>query len=195
MNIRRVAVLFTCLFLGVFLLTFEIEPTNKKDDPIIFIFGLGGSGTRGVTQLYHSWGCKNVSKVSSVLDHLFYTKQVNMYIYEILEQTRSANYEYASLNKSLLKLIDDKMQEAMYRIRYAQQFHPCAVIKAPRLAYMLPVLRHYFPRCKLIHVVRDARDMAFSRNIRQLLQLGHYIMDDTFFQYFSLETQQDLLLS
>lgn len=47
--------------------------------------------------------------------------------------------------------------------------------KAPRSYLFLPFLRARFPSLRFIHVVRDGRDMALSRNQRQARQYGHLL--------------------
>jgi len=44
--------------------------------------------------------------------------------------------------------------------------------KAPRTVYLLPFIHAQFPDCKFIHVLRDGRDMAFSKNQNQLRKHG-----------------------
>ena len=48
--------------------------------------------------------------------------------------------------------------------------------KAPRSVYLLPFLRTEFPNLKFIHVLRDGRDMAFSKNQNQLRKHGGEIL-------------------
>ncbi len=48
--------------------------------------------------------------------------------------------------------------------------------KAPRTIYLLPFLHAQFPGLKFIHVIRDGRDMAFSKNQNQLRKHGRAIL-------------------
>ena len=47
--------------------------------------------------------------------------------------------------------------------------------KAPRTIYVLPFLHAQFSGLKFIHVIRDGRDMAFSKNQNQLRKHGRAI--------------------
>ena len=49
--------------------------------------------------------------------------------------------------------------------------------KAPRSIYLLPFLYAQFPDLRFIHVLRDGRDMAFSRNQNQLRKHGPKILN------------------
>src|SRR5205807_8226874 len=49
--------------------------------------------------------------------------------------------------------------------------------KAPRSVYLLPFLHAQFPQLKFIHVLRDGRDMAFSKNQNQLRKHGRAILN------------------
>ncbi len=48
--------------------------------------------------------------------------------------------------------------------------------KAPRSIYLLPFLHAQFADLKFIHVLRDGRDMAFSKNQNQLRKHGRAVL-------------------
>jgi Sulfotransferase family len=48
--------------------------------------------------------------------------------------------------------------------------------KAPRSIYLLPFLYAQYPGLKFIHVLRDGRDMAFSKNQNQLRKHGPKVL-------------------
>jgi hypothetical protein len=48
--------------------------------------------------------------------------------------------------------------------------------KAPRSIYLLPLFHAQFPKLKYIHVLRDGRDMAFSKNQNQLRKHGKEVL-------------------
>lgn len=48
--------------------------------------------------------------------------------------------------------------------------------KAPRSIYLLPFLHAQFPQLKFIQVLRDGRDMAFSKNQNQLRKHGAEVL-------------------
>jgi hypothetical protein len=63
----------------------------------------------------------------------------------------------------------------------------------PRSAYLLPLLYEYFAKLKLIHVIRDGRDMAFSKNQSQLRKHGPFMLSWWERSFYSLPKR--LLLS
>lgn len=44
--------------------------------------------------------------------------------------------------------------------------------KGPRSMYLLPFIHHLLPKLRFLHIVRDGRDMALSRNQNQLTLYG-----------------------
>ncbi|RYD60972.1 MAG: sulfotransferase, partial [Verrucomicrobiaceae bacterium] len=48
--------------------------------------------------------------------------------------------------------------------------------KAPRSIYLLPLFHARYPGMKYIHVIRDGRDMAFSKNQNQLRKNGSAVL-------------------
>jgi hypothetical protein len=50
--------------------------------------------------------------------------------------------------------------------------------KEPRSLYVLPLLARAFPALRVVHVVRDGRDMAFSSNQNQLRKHGAALLGD-----------------
>jgi hypothetical protein len=54
--------------------------------------------------------------------------------------------------------------------------HPWGV-KNPRTILMLPYLNQKYPGMRFLHVVRDGRDMAFSKNQNQLEKYGEFLFE------------------
>lgn len=50
--------------------------------------------------------------------------------------------------------------------------------KGPRSMYLLPLFHDYFSDVKFIHLVRDGRDMALSKNQNQLSLYGDLLLGD-----------------
>src|SRR5437660_4132332 len=48
--------------------------------------------------------------------------------------------------------------------------------KEPRSIYLLPFFHRQFPGLKFLHVVRDGRDMAYSKNQNQLIKHGDSLL-------------------
>eukprot|EP00026_Physarum_polycephalum_P011466 Phypoly_transcript_11695.p1 GENE.Phypoly_transcript_11695~~Phypoly_transcript_11695.p1 ORF type:complete len:313 (+),score=32.57 Phypoly_transcript_11695:102-1040(+) len=178
MRLWKVLLIFTIFITFTFFILNpkEREPQNKRE--LVFIFGLGGSGTRAVTTLFHSWGCTNVSKINFALDNIFFHNELDDYIYEILAVTHTGNYNFTKdiRNPHLAAKINETMKKAQVIVGNAQEKFSCVVVKAPRLIFLLPVIHKYFPNAKYVQVVRDGRDMAFSDNIGQIIDFGRYML-------------------
>ena len=50
--------------------------------------------------------------------------------------------------------------------------------KEPRSIFLLPFFHRHFPGMKFLHVIRDGRDMAYSRNQNQLRKHGHTLLTE-----------------
>jgi len=177
----RLQKLLGCLCVGtvvLLLLTFPRSQVseNAKQGKVVFIFGLGGSGTRAVTRLYESWGCKiDFFKLDEALDNSLVHK-LNPFTFPIMNKTRSTDYTFSSIPTDLLPDIERRMGQIMNVIHNVSHTNDCVVVKWPRLIYLFPILRHYFPESKFIHVVRDARDMMFSTNELQYHEFQKYLL-------------------
>jgi len=65
--------------------------------------------------------------------------------------------------------------------------------KAPRSIYLLPFLYAQYPGLKFIHVLRDGRDMAFSKNQNQLRKHGPKVLS-WHERWFNAEPVRSILL-
>jgi hypothetical protein len=84
-----------------------------------------------------------------------------------------------ALSKNEVAQMDKDFQDALAR-HLAGSTHESGARwgwKAPRSIYLLPFLHAHFPKLKFIHVLRDGRDMAFSKNQNQLRKHGRAVLN------------------
>jgi hypothetical protein len=98
-------------------------------------------------------------------------KFAQTWILRYLEQGNSlSEVETKRMSRSL------RIALALHRGGIPDPEMPWAV-KNPRLMLVLPFLWQEFPQLRFIHLVRDGRDMAFSRNQFQLKDFGNSVLD------------------
>lgn len=134
----------------------------------VLIGGSGGSGTRALRQaLIEAGGFfgvppqTNDSGDSEALI-LFY----NRYLNAILRATRTVNYRFADVPQPVRAQTFPIFRRAV--AQYLGDYRPGNDpwgIKNPRTLYALPYFRRLFPDFRLLHLVRDGRDMAISDNM------------------------------
>jgi len=145
-------------------------------DPIILI-GTDGSGTRVPTRALSKMGVSILvdPDVAHQMDidgsevGLHFTKLIR----DLLCITGGPNYKLENLPKEIQKRILSSVRPWILFIR-AQA---CKIakkrksletfrfgFKKPDLIYFIPVLRHFWPNAKFVHIIRDGRDMALSKN-------------------------------
>lgn len=159
-------------------------PTEVKDEaPIVFIGGLGGSGTRAVAGAmaglgYYPGGCLNVSN-----DNLIFTE-----LFKRPDWVRSGPPESAIRER--LTLFERVMREgidpeavvawsglAKFMLQQGRGLagRPDTVgwmTKEPNCHFFLESILDRWPNAVFVYVVRHPLDMAFSRNRSQLGNWG-----------------------
>lgn len=131
-------------------------------DPV-FVGGTGGSGTRVVASLAEQAGYFIGTYLNRSLDSLELNRFCEVWLHQHLAATRSG----LSLKKQAA--MDRDLDRALIRHRSATPAVDAPwALKHPRTVLMLPYLYARHPGMKFIHVVRDGRDMAFSRNTTQV---------------------------
>lgn len=145
-------------------------------EPLV-IFGTGGSGTRVVAQIARHAGYWMGDHVNESEDAL--------HVAEFLE---SAVDPYVQRTDWLNRVLRDPratidLAPRAAALRQAVERH-CSGIPAeakrwgwknPRCIFILPLVQHVFPGFRVIHVIRDGRDMAYSSNQNQLDKHGHHL--------------------
>jgi hypothetical protein len=145
---------------------------HNKDSPLI-IGGSGGSGTRLFARLCILSGFHLGANLNSSLDSLdffpFYEQWINKYL-----SRRHVPFEEEEKNQ-----MSKEFKKSVIKHRA-----PISVLdqrwgfKNPRSMLLLPFLNRHFEHMKFIHVVRDGRDMAYSKNQKQVHKHGRALLGE-----------------
>lgn len=131
----------------------------------------GGSGTRVFARICRQSGMfigENLNRSEDALDFAaFYDRWINAYLANDLDENVRA-----VMAAELHGLI---AAHAAQRQRDGQVWG----WKEPRSIYLLPLLHKELPSMRLLHVVRDGRDMAYSSNRMQLRKHGDVVLGET----------------
>ena len=145
--------------------------TRPASAPLV-IGATGGSGTRVIARLARHAGYdlgKHLNESEDAMAfRLFHEKWVNRFA---AAQDRHKPFS----KKENARMAKDFEQSLAHHGAAGQRWG----WKAPRAIYLLPFLHSQFPRLKFIHVIRDGRDMAFSRNQNQLRKHGTAVLSLT----------------
>lgn len=145
---------------------------NPEERPLI-IGSCGGSGSRVVARIARKAGYfmgTNTNKSDDALDFVgFYDHWVNIY-----------------LRNTQLSLSQDQLSRMYNDFRLCVKKHRNSISakesfwgwKNPRSIYLLPFFHSVYPEMKFLHVIRDGRDMAFSKNQNQLHKHGKVILNN-----------------
>jgi hypothetical protein len=148
----------------------HIAVTNSA--PLI-IGATGGSGTRVIARLVQKAGYDLGNYLNDANDALAFRPFHDRWINRFLAAQR---------RKGKLSANEEERMERDFRIAVARHQESTAGAetrwgwKAPRSIYLLPFFREQFPGMKFIHVLRDGRDMAFSKNQNQLRKHGGEVL-------------------
>jgi hypothetical protein len=144
----------------------------ERNSPII-IGGTGGSGTRAVQTILEVAGIFMGRNLNISKDAMDFGPFLESSIDDIVSYNRTLDYSLADFPEAFIQ----KKLAALSAIasNYAKDI-PAGAIgwgwKNPRSIYILPLIHALYPSCHFVHVVRDGRDMALSRNQIQLYK--HY---------------------
>ncbi|MGJ8677465.1 MAG: sulfotransferase [Akkermansiaceae bacterium] len=175
---------------------------NKKYP--LAIGGLGGSGTRLITDIIHHLGYVTGTDLNESNDTLLFTLLFKRY--EIIESSETQFDElvqilikgirgHENLNKSeknivlqLAKKSRTQHDSKWLRLRAKKLINNCKTHKEhqlwgwkePNTHIVLPRLYNSIPNLKYIHVIRNGLDMAFSTNQNQLQLWGPHLLKEQF---------------
>ena len=140
----------------------------------LIIGATGGSGTRVVARLARHAGYDLGTHLNPAEDALefqsFHDKWINPFL---VSEDR-----HAALPPNEAEQMKRDFQEALSRHLTGSTTDAGARWgwKAPRTIYLLPFLYDRFPDLKFVHVLRDGRDMASSKNQNQLRKHGAAVL-------------------
>lgn len=132
---------------------------------LVFIGGVGGSGTRVVANIFRENGIFIGSNLNESLDNLDWPGLRD----EVKNQTLSFDEKLNLLKAPFIKFIDSMKQQALSSNAYN---HDLIAVKVPGSFYYIQFLQAIFGRIYYIHVIRNGLDMAYSGNKNQLKNWG-----------------------
>lgn len=138
--------------------------------PPVFVGGVGGSGTRVVTDILMKIGLFMGDNLNSSNDY--------MELSNLLPKFRELmQFHGTKSNPEIIDFIHRQIKQVQQSILNAKQ-HQCESKgwgwKVPPNFFILEYLNEHFPDLKYIHVIRHGLDMAFSSNRNQLFNWGFY---------------------
>lgn len=131
----------------------------ESSSPLI-IGGVGGSGTRVLTQLVIDGDYFMGTNLNKALDSLDFKPIFHFWIKKYLVENPLTNSQQNLMND----VFYDCLSKHLSKKQTSQENWG---VKNPRFCLILPFLYNLFPKLKYIHVIRDGRDMAFSSNQNQ----------------------------
>ena len=139
----------------------------------LIIGATGGSGTRIVARLARHAGYDlgvHLNEAEDALEfYSFHDRWINRFI--------ASEHRQVALPAGERERMRAEFQQALKRhLSGSAAESPRWGWKAPRSVYLLPFLHAQFPQLKFIHVLRDGRDMAFSKNQNQLRKHGRAVL-------------------
>lgn len=148
-------------------------------EPVV-ICATGGSGTRAMRVMLERAGVYMGAgdDVNNVGDAMPFEPFLDEHINAVMSETRSLDYALDGLSPGLRGAVIRGFRGC---VRHWLKGRPRAAArwgwKNPRAMYMLPVIRAVFPRFRVIHMVRDGRDMAVSTNQWQFIKHYEAVLD------------------
>jgi len=150
----------------------------RSESPAV-VMGTGGSGTRAVQLLVDNSGYfmgTNLNRAGDALEiGRFLRRWTNRYlgsdwIREVIEGSRAARWPHPPGMEQ-----DFRGAAETHRSAIPDSGAPWGW-KAPRTILILPFALEMYRGLKVIHVVRDGRDMAYSTNRNQLHAHGPHVL-------------------
>ena len=152
---------------------------SARETPVV-IFGTGGSGTRVLATLAREAGYfmgTNLNRPGDSADLGQFTGEwANHYL-------RRSNWVEETWQGPVREKFGYPQAMAV-AFREAIEGHRSALDddeapwgwKAPRTVLILPFVHEMYPVAKVVHLVRDGRDIAYSKNQNQLRRHGHRVL-------------------
>lgn len=139
----------------------------------IVIGATGGSGTRVIARIAKLAGYNLGTNLNSSEDALelytFHDAWINQFVSALRSGHTLTPWQSARMKEDFYAALTRHIPEAERRGALWGW-------KAPRSIYLLPFLRAECPHLKFIHLLRDGRDMALSRNQNQLRKHGEAVL-------------------
>jgi hypothetical protein len=146
----------------------------------LVILGTGGSGTRAVASLAREAGYYMGSNLNPAGDSLDLGRpmgrwpnrylRVSNWVEEIWNGSDRRRFRYPPAMATDFRVAIEEHRRGLDDPEAAWGW------KAPRTILLLPFVHEMLPSARIVHLVRDGRDMAYSRNQNQLRQHGRKVL-------------------
>ncbi len=141
---------------------------DVSEDPGVFVVACGRSGTTLVREIL----CRH-SAFAGGPETLFFVKTLDLGYLSVLSDVPVQELE--ALRQRSTSLV--RFAEGYYRMMAAREGKPRWLDKTPMHVRALPRILRSFPRARVIHVIRDGRDVACSlrHHPRQRVHRGRIV--------------------
>jgi len=146
------------------------EPVALPHSPPLVIGATGGSGTRVIARIARHAGYNLGAHLNGADDSLDFVSLHDTWINRVI----TAGSDGAEFPEALKRDFQAALSKHLSSTNAAANER--WGWKAPRSIYLLPFLRAQFPGMRFIHVLRDGRDMALSKNQNQLRKHGRAVL-------------------
>ncbi|ACD95235.1 sulfotransferase family protein [Trichlorobacter lovleyi] len=144
---------------------------NIKDYAPVFIGGVGGSGTRVVTEILKKSGFFMGNNLNTSNDYLEFSR-LGAGLRQLMQLYGSKT------NTEIYSYIFEKLDEITALMQTELLMSGCKYKgwgwKTPPNFMILEELEKYYGNIKYIHIIRDGLDMAYSSNLNQMKLWGFY---------------------
>jgi len=148
-----------------------LPPVDISNEPPIIVGGTDGSGTRAVVTLLSNLNVLMVKDDACTFDvHAGEMGGWPPVVRQAIRYAQSANYNPEDIPSQARDYIRGSMQKFARKMKAeAKRFsslkrHQRWGFKAPISQMLLPFLEEVFPGFSFVHVLRDGRDLPFSKN-------------------------------
>jgi len=139
----------------------------KNANPPVVVGATGGSGTRVFQAILQHAGLFMGQHLNHAGDAMDLEPFLDRWINPLLETTGRVGFDVKTLPASMRGKCLKDLGQSLKTYCAHLPIHGLWGWKNPRSMYVLPLIHHFFPDVRFIHVVRDGRDMAFSDNQNQ----------------------------
>jgi len=138
------------------------------NDKVVFIGGVGGSGTRVVAQIVNALGIPLGSNLNGAFDNLDWPAPQIAPL--LRDRTRSYEDKFTEMSSAFISFANKMDADSPN----ATGTDFAWGTKVPGSFFYLRYLSELFENVRYIHIVRHGLDMAYSKNHNQLFNWGGY---------------------
>jgi hypothetical protein len=153
------------------------KPLQLKLPPLgpNLVGATGGSGTRVVTRILRSGGMYVGTNLNRCEDAMYFESYLNDWINLFISRTCFSDSR--EIEREMIYDLEVRLSKYLENFQ-AEKPQPWGW-KNGRHMYLLPFFHGLFPRMKFLHIIRDGRDMAYSKNQNQLRKHGSLFLSAT----------------